>query len=275
MLRRNLLLITLLLFFALPASAGVNSRLVVFAGSASQPALEEAAEAFQAKTGMQVVLHFGGSGAVLNQVQLTGQGDLYIPGSPDYMERANYLGMTEGRAETIAYLVPAIIVAKGNPLRIHGLQDLQRPGLSIGIADPDSVCVGLYAAEILETNAVTKKVRPNLRGMVESCAKVAAMIPLNTVDVVLGWREFAMWNPKTMEAVLLEPDQVPRLAYIPAAVLRNAINQPGAAAFIAFLKSIEGQAIFQKWGYLTEEVEARKYAPMARIGGTYTLPEGW
>ena len=75
--------------------------------------------------------------------------------------------------------------------------------------------------EILEENGVVDKVGPNLRGMVESCAKVAAMIPLNMVDVVLGWREFAGWNPETMEAVLLDQDEVLRLAYIPAAVLNK------------------------------------------------------
>ena len=212
---------------------------------------------------------------MLNQILLTGQGDVYIPGSPDYMEKAQNHNLVKERTEIITYLIPAIIVKKGNPLQIKGLSDLQQPGLRIGIADPNGVCAGLYAVELLETNAMAGKVRLNLRGMVESCAKVAAMIPLNTVDVVLGWREFAKWNPELMEAVLLEPNQVPRLAYIPAAVLKNAKNPVGAETFIAFLRSTEGQAIFQKWGYLTDEVEARKFAPLSHVGGTFTLPEGW
>ncbi len=120
-----------------------------------------------------------------------------------------------------------------------------------------------------------EQVRPNLRGMVESCAKAAAMIPLKLVDAVLGWREFAAWNPETMDTVLLAPHEIPRLAYIPAGKLRHARNPGGAEAFIAFLKSAEGSAIFQKWGYLTDENAARKFAPSAKIGGTYTLPEGW
>jgi molybdate transport system substrate-binding protein len=172
-------------------------------------------------------------------------------------------------------LIPALIVSKGNPLRINGLEDLQRTGLRIGIADPNGVCVGLYAVEILEANAITDKIRDNLRGMVESCSKTAAMIPLNMVDVVLGWREFASWNPGAMDVILLKPGQIPRLAYVPASVLRNAENPKGAEAFVAFLKSEEGRAIFQKHGYLTDEDSARKFAPMASIGGTYTLPESW
>lgn len=275
MLIRSFVCLWVLLSITGPAFAGTTQPVVVFAGSASQLPLEEAAEVFQAKSGIPVILHLGGSGSMLNQIRLTGQGDLYIPGSPDYMEKARSFGLVDGPSSIIAYLIPALIVSKGNPLRINGLDDLQRTGLRIGIADPNGVCVGLYAVEILEVNAIANKIRDNLRGMVESCAKTAAMIPLNMVDVVLGWREFAAWNPQAMDVVLLDPRQIPRLAYVPAAVLRNADNPTGAEAFIAFLESEEGQSIFQKYDYLTDEESARKFAPMANIGENYTLPESW
>ena len=95
------------------------SPVVVFAGSASQPPLEEAAKAFEEKTKIPIVLHQGGSGAILSQIRLTGQGDLYIPGSPDYMDKALEFNLVAGTPTTIAYLVPALLVAKGNPLKIQ------------------------------------------------------------------------------------------------------------------------------------------------------------
>jgi molybdate transport system substrate-binding protein len=265
----------MLLLVAVPTLSTASQPIVVFAGSASQPPLEEAAEAFQTKTGIPVVLHLGGSGAMLNQIRLTGLGDIYIPGSPDYLEKAIKFNLTTENATIIAYLIPAILVAEGNPLVVENLNDLERENLRIGTADPDGVCVGLYAIEILEVNGLLERVRPNLNGMVESCAKAAAMIPLNLVDVVLGWREFESWNPESMDAILLKPNQVPRLAYIPAVELKDAKNPDGAKAFIDYLASREGQNIFRKWGYLTSEAEARQYAPQARIGGIYTLPEIW
>ena len=129
--------------------------------------------------------------------------------------------------------------------------------------------------EILETNGLSEQVRANLRGMVESCAKAAAMIPLKLVDVVIGWREFASWNPAVLDVILLAREEIPRLAYIPAAPLLHSANREAAAAFITFLRSAAGQAIFQKWGYFTTESGARDFAPAARIGGSYHLPEGW
>lgn len=271
----RLFFLLLLLGAVIPAQAENNQPIVVFAGAASQPPLEEAARAFQAMTGTPVVLHLGGSGAMLNQIRLTSQGDVYIPGSPDYMQKAYEFELVVEEPATIAYLVPALIVAKGNPLHIQSLEDLKRQDLRIGLADPDGVCVGLYAIEILKANNLLDSVRPKLTGMVESCAKAAAMIPLNLVDVVLGWREFAAWRPDSMMAVLPRPDEIPRLAYIPGARLRGAKNPQGADDFLAYLTSRQGQAIFQKWGYLTTESAARQFAPKAHIGGSFPLSEVW
>src|SRR5512138_569809 len=52
----------------------------VFAGSASKPALDEAANLFEKRTGAKVYLTYGGSGTVLSQMELAKTGDLYIPG---------------------------------------------------------------------------------------------------------------------------------------------------------------------------------------------------
>ena len=264
----------ILLTFTMPVPADTKDPVVVFAGSASQPPLEEAARIFEEQTGTRIILHLGGSGAMLSQIRLTGQGDVYIPGSPDYLEKARDLGLVN-KAETLAFLVPAILVPKGNPHNIQQLEDLSRPGLRIGMADPDGVCVGLYAVEILDKNGMTNRVRPNLNGFVESCAKTAAMLPLGMVDAVLGWREFTSWAPDAVDAVLFDPDIVPRLGYIPAGRLEHAENSVGADNFIAFLISDQGRDIFRKWGYYTDESSALTLAPNALIGGSYDLPEGW
>jgi len=268
-------LLIIIVCLAFNAAAAEERPVIVFAGSASQPPLEEATKLFEEKTGIPVVLHLGGSGAMLSQVRLSGQGDLYIPGSPDYMEKAIADNLVSSLPTRLAYLVPAMIVAEGNPLHIHRLQDLTRENLRIGIADPDGVCVGLYAVEILEANGLLDQVRPNLKGLVESCAKAASMIPLKLVDVVLGWREFEAWRPEMMDAILPEPAEIPRIAYIPAARLRQANNPQGAEQLLAFLSSEEGRSIFRKWGYYTEEADVRRLSPQAIIGGEYQVPEDW
>jgi molybdate transport system substrate-binding protein len=268
--------ITILLLAFCSLQTPCFAEVTVFAGSASKPPLEEAAELYQSETGIEIFLHFGGSGAMLNQLRLSRKADLFIPGSPDYMLKAQRFNLVDASSEKIlAYLIPAINVLKGNPKNIHGLADLGRPGIRVGIADPSGVCVGLYAVEIIEEHHLAERVRPNITANVESCSKTASLIPLQAVDATLGWREFEQWNPDQIESILLPPEQIVRLAYIPAAIATHARNVKEAVEFLAFLTSSRAKAIFAKWGYLTSEEQARVYAPHARIGGEYRIPEGW
>ncbi len=245
----------------------------VFAGSASKPALEEAAAAFERETGIKVYLNLGGSGTVLSQMKVSKSGDLYIPGSPDYMVIAENSGVIDAESvQIITYLVPAILVPKGNPANIQSLADLARPGVEVGIGNPEAVCVGLYAYEILEYNGLLEEVTPNIVTHAESCAKTASIVALKSVDAILGWRVFSMWHD-TVDMVCLKPQHIPRLAYVPGAVSTFTKDRDSAEEFLDFLVSARGQEIFRKWGYLATESEARKYAPDAEIGGEYKLPE--
>ncbi len=172
----------------------------------------------------------------------------------------------------VAYLIPVIAVQHGNPQNIKALADLARPGIKVGIGNPESVCLGLYAIEILDSNKLLADVGKNIIVNAESCEKTATLISLKSVDAVIGWDVFHQWDPDNIDVVYLAPGQLPRLAYIPAAVSAFAADKASAKKFTDFLVSAKGQQIFQKWGYITSESEARKFAPDAEIGGEYQLP---
>ncbi len=259
------------------AAAAPAQEVLVFAGSAAKPALEEAARAFEARTGTAVRFVFGGSGTVLAQMELARRGDLYVPGSPDFMEKAKRRGLVDPATEArLAYLVPAIAVPRGNPAGVRSLADLARPGVRVGIARPDTVCVGLYAVEVLERAGLAGRVRPNIVNYAESCAKTAQMAALGLVDAVMGWDVFDDWNPGRIETVPLPPDAVVRIAYIPAAVSAFCRTRPPAVAFLRFLTGPEGRAVFGRHGYLTSLEAARRLArPDTPAGGEFRLPPGW
>lgn len=254
-----------------------GKQLELFIGSASKPATEEAAEAFEQKTGCRMLLHLGGSGKMLSDMKLGRKGDLYFPGSSDFMELAKREKLVVPETErVVVYLIPAINVPAGNPKSIRSLADLARPGLKVGIARPDQVCVGLYAVEVMIHNKLAEQIRPNIRTNAPSCARTASLVELGLVDAILGWRVFHHWKPEKIDTVLLEPRQVPRVGYIPIAQSVFCRQPDVARQFVDFLLSAEGKAIFTKWNYLATEAEARKLAaPDASIGGEWPLPEGW
>lgn len=249
----------------------------LFAGSVSRLPVEEAARLFERETGITVVSRFGGSGKMLSEMKLAGRGDLYLPGSSDYMELAKENGLVVAQSERIvAYLVPAIVVAKGNPLGVLRLEDLARPGLRVAIARPDAVCVGLYAVEILERAGISGRVRPNIVTHAESCEKLAQVVALGLADAAIGWRVMQYWDDERLEAVALAPDQVSRVGYIPVAVSVFSRKPALARRFIAFLTSPAGRSRFAKWHYMVTEEQARRFAQaQAPVGGRWELPRAW
>jgi molybdate transport system substrate-binding protein len=253
---------------------------LVFAGAASKPATEEIARIYQQKEGVKVLTTFGGSGFVLSQMKLARKGDIYFPGSLDFMEMAKKEGSVFPETEKIiVYLVPAINVQRGNPRQIRSLKDLLKPGLRLAIAEPNNVCVGTYAVEVVERNFNPQErelFRRNLVTMVESCEKTANIISLKGVDAVLGWEVFEAWDPERIERVLLKPEEIPRIGYIPAAVSRFTKDRARAERFVNYLVSPESQSVYRKHGYLMSVEEARKFTlPNTPVGGEYELPDIW
>ena len=267
-------MIGLLLIIALGGCAKVETKTITaFVGSASKPPMEEAAAAFEKETGIKVYLNFGGSGTMLSQIELSRSGDLYIPGSPDYIIKAAKKDVIDtSTVKEIAYLIPVIAVQHGNPENIQSLVDLARPGIEVGIGNPSAVCLGLYSIEILDYSNLLTQVSRNIVVNAESCEKTATLLSLKSVDAVIGWDVFHDWDPEKIDVVYIGVDQIPRIAYIPGVITKYTVDKTSSLAFLDFLVSREGQAIFQKWGYITAESDARKYAPNAEIGGEYQLP---
>lgn len=276
----SVLAVVLLTLFVPYFSLASSANLMIFAGAASKPPTEEVAKIYKHKGGVGVQVTFGGSGFVLSQMKLARRGDIYFPGSSDFMEKAKRDGLVFPETERIvAYLIPAINVQKGNPWKIQSLKDLLRPGLRVAIADPESVCVGTYAVEVVEKNLTAGEqalFRKNLVTTVESCEKTANIISLKGVDAVLGWEVFRSWDPERIETIFLKPEEVPRIGYIPAAVSRFTGNRPMAEEFVNFLISPGSKDVFKRHGYLMSLEEARKYAlPGTPVGGEYSLPREW
>ncbi len=274
------LISTFLMLLSIQDAQSSSKRVLIFAGAASKPATEETVRVFQERFGSPVDVIFGGSGFVLSQMKLTKRGDLYFPGSSDFMEVAKREGLVFPDSEKVAvYLVPAINVQKGNPKGIHTIKDLTKERVRVAIANPETVCVGTYAVEIVEKNldpSHKEKFKKNLVNYMESCEKTANVISLRAVDAVLGWRVFHYWDPERIETIYLRPEEIPRIGYIPIAISKFTRDKDLAQKFIDFLLSSHGKAIFQKYHYLIELQEARHFTrPDTPVGGEYLLPDEW
>jgi len=235
--------------------------------------MERIAARFEEETGIAVKLIFGGSGTLLSQIELSRQGDIYLPGSPDYIIIGNRKGLlVEGSERVVSYLVPAIITPEGNPAQVHSLEDLARPGIRVGIGNPQTVCLGLYAVELLERNGLLEEVMNNVVTFGGSCSKTANLAAMGQLDAILGWKVFESWNPERVDYVPIPPRRIPRISYIPVAIPIYTKDIELSRSFIEFVLSPVGKSFYRDLGYLTELEAARELAPDASVGGEYRLP---
>jgi molybdate transport system substrate-binding protein len=234
-----------------PATPLRGARITVFAGAASQPATSEAAKLFTEQTGIKVECSFGGSGAVLNQIRVEHYGDLYIPGSDDYMDKAEKEGLVDlGTRRTLCRLQPVICVPKGNPKRIKGLQDLTRPGLRLAIGDPKSVCLGSIAKAALEKAGIYAEVSKQIVTFASDCQQVASLIRLDEVDAAIGYDVFQRQSPDLMDSVPLEGAAA---VTVPAGVVSFSKQKDLAQRFADYLAGPQGREVFARHGYTVEQ----------------------
>lgn len=234
--------------FSSPVAAR-QSRLVVFAGAASKPALDRLAHSYEQKYGTKVEVTYGGSGSVLTQFAQEQYGDVYVPGSDDFMDKAVAKGAVAKKTRTVlVYLVPVLSVAKGNSKKITGLRDMARRDLRVVVGEPKSVCLGAIAQEVLTKTGLWTKVQPRIATYGTSCEDVLNHLLLGEADVILGWDCFARQHPREVQSVAL-PVGLTKARNVPAAMITWSRQPEKACSFIRFLAAPANRPVWQACGY--------------------------
>ena len=102
--------------------AGEDS-LLFYCGATMVRPMQELARIYKNRYGIDVKIVQGGSGDLMRQLKTEKNGDLYLPGSTDYLERKNVKTLFGPRAE-IGVNSLVLLVQKGNPHGIRSLDDL-------------------------------------------------------------------------------------------------------------------------------------------------------
>jgi len=228
-----------------------GGRLTVFAGAASQPATKEAARLFSEETGIAVDCTFGGSGTMLNQIRIEHFGDLYIPGSDDYMDKAEKESLVDPASRrVVCWLLPVICVPKGNPEHIGALGDLARDGIRITMGDPKSVCLGSVAKAAFEKEGIYEAVQKRIVTFASDCQQIANLIRMDEVDAAVGYDVFQRQSPDLMDAVPLAGAAA---VNVPASVVSFSKQKEAAQRFADWLAGPKGREVFIRHGYTVDK----------------------
>jgi accessory colonization factor AcfC len=251
---RKIALLRLLAAAALvmPVGTGAAQDLRIYGPGGPEPAIREAARQFGAAHGIEIAVTAGPTGKWIDAAKV--DADLVYSGSETMM--TDFIDAMGGELVTATvtplYLrASAILVRPGNPKRIKGFDDLLAPGVKVLIVNGAGQN-GLWEdiAGRKGDMATVKKLRANIATYAKTSADARqAWIDDRSLDVWLTWTIWQGDDPGLAEIVAIDPQlRIYRDAGI--ALTRRGQGKPIANAFVQFLASPAGAAIFEKRGWI-------------------------
>jgi molybdate transport system substrate-binding protein len=226
-------------------------KLLLYCAAGIRPPAEELVESFGREHGVKIATNFAGSETLLSTIRLIRSGDLYMPGDKYYVDQAAQEGMILSQ-RPVCYFVPTILVQKGNPKNIRGLEDLLRPGLKVGLGDANACAIGRTTKQIFTKNNIAwDEVEKNLKFQSLTVNELGLQIQAKSLDAVIVWDAIAQYYDEHGTAV---PSPVEKnvISTVDVGVLKFTPNRELAEKFVEFAASARGRDIFIKHNYTVD-----------------------
>ena len=135
-------------------------ELVIYCGGVNRNAIAKTLAEFEKREGCLIKTHYAGCGTIVGNIQA---GKFHLPDAFLTCD-ASYLSMVESdfmTANDVSSTKVIILVRKGNPKGIHRLEDLAKPGVSVGTTDPQMSTLGALSWRLFEETGIKETVQSN------------------------------------------------------------------------------------------------------------------
>ncbi len=191
------------------------------------------------------MLNLGSSSTLREQILEGAPADVFASANTSNVDQVVEAGENADDPEIFVTNSLQIAVPEGNPGGVTGLADFANEDLVIGLCAEEVPC-GEFGREALANAGVTPSIdtdEPDVRALL---TKVEA----GEVDAGIVYVTDVMSTEGAVEGIdIPEEDNV--VAEYPIVALNGAPNPDGAAAFVEFVLSDEGQSILADFGFIT------------------------
>lgn len=217
-----------------------GQTLFVYCGAGMTKPFGEIADQFKAETGCDIQVVYANAAQSQNQIQTTGEGDLFIAGSADELKPVQ-----DKVSESIDLVkhIPVLAVKSGNPLGITGLNDLTGAGVEVVLGDGEATPIGKIANKALTDLGILNNV--NVVARAATAPEIANALSVDECNAIIVWKE----NVPANAEIVNTPDLNAYVKTVPAAKLSRSANTEALAAFMTYLDSDPVKTIWENNGY--------------------------
>jgi molybdate transport system substrate-binding protein len=243
----------LILFFSQIFASSANAQTLRVAAAADlQFVLPDLAAQYEKQTGTKLAIAYGSSGNFFAQIQNGAPFDLFFSADLDYPKKLVQAGFAASNSLQIyAAGRLALWLPPDSPLDPSAeLKTLLDPRVQkIAIANPEHAPYGRAAVAALQNAGLYDQLKPKLV-FGENISQAAQFVQSGSAQAGLIALSLAlspaMKNGKRWD---IPPDHYPSMEQA-VVLLKSSPNKQAAVSFLAFLKTPQARATFERYGYL-------------------------
>jgi molybdate transport system substrate-binding protein len=240
------------LLFGTPArpAAAAKTELTVSAAISMKDALDEAGQLYgKDHPDVAIAMNYGASGTLELQIEQGAPVDVFMAASPKQMDALEAKGLLlGGTRRNLVQNEVVLIVPKDSKLGLTSFNDLTRADVkNVAIGEPETVPAGQYAKEILTSLGIYDAVKAKAI-LAKDVRQVLTYVDTGNVDAGIVYATDAATTQKVTVVATAPPKSHSPVIY-PGAVIKGSKSPEAAKAFLDYLASPQGVAVFQKYGF--------------------------
>ncbi|MEV5147486.1 molybdate ABC transporter substrate-binding protein [Streptomyces sp. NPDC052727] len=226
-------------------SPKLSGTVTVFAAASLKESFTALGKEFEKQhQGTKVSFNFGGSDTLAANITSGAPADVFAAASPRTMAVVTDRKDTAGTPVTFVRNQLEIATVPGNPHQVSSLKDLTKPGLKVVLCDRTVPC-GAAARKALDAG----KLKLTPVSYEQDVKGALTKVELKEADAAVVYRTDVKAAGDRVEGVEF-PESAGAVNDYPIALLKNAPNAEAAKAFIALVRSAEGQKVLNEAGFL-------------------------
>jgi molybdate transport system substrate-binding protein len=224
---------------------GASGEVTVFAAASLKESFTTLGEQFEKEhPGTKVTFSFGGSDSLAASITGGAPADVFASASPRTMKVVTDADDASGPPATFVRNELEIATLPGNPHKVASLEDLTAPDLKVVLCDRAVPC-GAAARKALDARRLTLTPVSYEQDVKAALTKVE----LKEADAAVVYKTDVRAAGDKVEGVEF-PESADAVNDYPIALLKDARNAEAGKAFIALVRSAEGQKVLGAAGFL-------------------------